>query len=200
MRNLLAGAVVALTLAGCAHVSEPPPLTQAEIDAYVDQEQAAQWFYFAAEGWEQPEVDSRLVGWSDYTRSTDCQDAVYQRILPVYLSDISDERSAQIDRELSNELFACQVALILYPDEVEYYTTAQLSFIYDYYRDILVPCLQTQGLDVGYVPPREEFAGEAGFAPWDPYSELGADLPPSRATEIRQRCPALPDADFLEPR
>lgn len=201
MRKLLAGAVIALTLAGCAHVTEPPPLTDAELDAYVQQQQALQWSYFATPGWEQPEVESRLVSWSDFSNTnSSCMDREQQRLASTDLNALSERELSEFDEDFQEAQFRCQTAVILYPDEIDYYTTAQLGFIYDYYRDVLIPCLQLQGLDVGVAPTREEFAGVPGFLPWDLYSGLGADLPPSRAYEIIQRCPPLPRAAFLEPR
>lgn len=187
MRKPLAGALIALTLAGCAPVTEPPPPTDAELAQYVAEQQAMQWYFLAPVEYEQPAAFTELVRADDFVRrATDC-------------STLSQQQDESL-RHYLDESFTCQVALMLYPTEVAYYTPAQLDFIYGYFKDSLVPCLQLQGLDVGYAPSRDEFTGQAGIIPWDPYSELGAALPPSRADEITQRCPPMPTASFIGPR
>ena len=194
MRKLLAGAALALSLAGCTQVVEPPPPTDAELATYIREQQDLLWFEYGSLDLERPEAKSELVA-SDSSSGDVAQCGASQIIV--------DEESgvATVTALPSSEtaLYECQAAQIPYPTDVEYYTPAQLGAIYDYFRDSLVPCLQVQGLDVGVAPSRDEFVGVAGSIPWDPYTELGADLPPSRAAEIRARCAALPDADFLSP-
>ena len=195
MRKLLAGAVLALTLAGCAQVAEPPQPTDAELDTYILEQQDQLWFEFGSLELERPAVESVLVAPNKYNDAeTRCSAGAASTIVSgeAVILPTSWEVSETAQYE-------CHAAIIPFPTDVEYYTSAQLGAIYDYFRDSLVPCLQVQGLNVGVAPSRDEFVGAAGSIPWDPYTELGADLPPSRAAQIHDRCAALPDADFLSP-
>jgi hypothetical protein len=196
MRKLLAAAVIALALAGCTQVAEPPQPTDAELDAYILEQQDRQWYEYGSPQFVRPEVQSQLVEPNKYNDPDESCGAGVVSIIDidggiVSVTAVPSSETAQ---------YECHVAQISYPSSVEYYTSDQLGFLYDYYRDVLVPCLQMQGLVVTYAPTREEFSSAPGLVPWDPYTQLGADLPPSRAAEIHQRCAALPTADFLDPR
>lgn len=195
MRKLLAGAVIALSLTGCAQVDEPPQPTDAELDAYIREQQDLLWYEYGSPQFERPVVQSVLVEPNEYN---DLNASCGAGVLTVV---DADGGIVSVTPVLSSEIeqYECRVGQMLYPADVDYYTPAQLGFIYDYFHDVLVPCLQTQGLSVGFTPTREEFTAAAGTVPWDPYTQLGANLPPSRADEIRLRCAAMPDADFLEP-
>lgn len=193
MRKLLAGAALALTLAGCTQIAEPPLPTEAELDTYIREQQDLLWFEYGSPQLERPTVESVLVALNS---SADDRCSGSQ----TSLVEVEGEALVTVLPASETAIFECLAARIPYPTDVEYYTPAQLGAIYDYFRDSLVPCLQVHGLDVGTAPSRDEFVGVAGSIPWDPYSELGADLPPSRAQVIRQQCPALPDAEFLDPR
>ena len=195
MRNLLTGAVLALSLAGCLPVAEPSEPTDAELDAYIREQQELLWYEYGSPQFERPLVESQLVGVNKYNDPDEICGAGVVTVIDdgavISVTAVPASETAQ---------YECQAAAIPYPAEIGYYTPAQLGFIYDHYRDVLVPCLQAQALDVAIAPTREQFVAVAGSIPWDPYSELGADLPTSRATEILQRCPALPYAAFLDER
>ena len=194
MRKLLAAAVLALALAGCTQVAEPPEPTDAELDAYIQQYQDQQWYAYGSPQMERPELQSVLVTSGNYT------DVACGTGVSVVIEVNTGAVSVTTLPSSETALYECNTAQIPYPTNLGYYTPAQLGAVYDYFRDSLVPCLQAQGLHIAVAPTRDEFAGVAGSIPWDPYFELGADLPPSRAQLIRQQCPAMPDADFLDPR
>ena len=167
MRYLLAGAVLLLALAGCA-VPTPTPLTDDELDAYAYEMQGRALYDMGGEL--RPTIEPTFVA--------------------------ADEMEQALnDCELSAA--ECAVTYIYYPEDLGYLSGSELGYVYDYYASELVPCLATQGLDVGYAPTRAEFS-YAGWMSWDPYSELGANLPPSRAEAIRAQCPPYPPMPFTE--
>ena len=195
MRKLLAGAVIALSLAGCAQVAEPPQPTDAEFDAYIREQQDLLWYEYGSPQFERPAVESEVADFDDPVETGGCEMSSASMVIIADTGVV--ETKLRVIAETAQ--YQCLVAALPYPSVIGYYTPAQLGFLYDYFHDVLVPCLQAQGLSVGFTPTREEFTAAAGTVPWDPYTELGADLPPSRADEIRLRCAAMPDADFLEP-
>lgn len=73
---------------------------------------------------------------------------------------------------------------------------AQLDYIYDYYVEWLVPCLQHGGYEVSGAPTRDEFIDAEGA--WSPYDEVTVADVADRAdfAIVRDRCgPERPSLD-----
>lgn len=171
MRNLLVGAAVALSLAGCAvQAQHPAPLAGEDRGEYLREMQDRAWYDVGGDA--RPQVEPTPVPGEELER-------VFDECLA----------AAQLSRE------ECSLSFVAEPADIGYLSSSELNYVYDYYASELVPCLATQGLNVGYAPPRSEFA-VAGWMRWDPYSELGAELPPSRADAIREACPPYPPMPF----
>ena len=187
MRYLLGAMVLALTLTGCAWtVAEPAPPAGVELQVFVEEQEAR------ADGTYSGPTES------DYDlNGNDCLEQAQAFLDTVDVTAVSDAEVLRLSALFESEMSRCKDGVVLTPNEAGFYSTAQLDFIYDYFQDSLVPCLQLQGLDVGFAPNRSDFSAFAGSISWDPYSELGADLPPSRTAEIMVRCPQLPAAGFL---
>lgn len=170
MRTTAAAAIAAatlLTLAGCATQAQHPiPLSEGEIAEYIAEAQELQWFYSDRSTQTRPEVQSQLV------RAPDFDDVLRACVRAQVLSDVE-----------------CAMTYLQHPDDVGYRGRAELGAIYDYYVTSLVPCLASRGLEMTYIPTRAQFTEKAGVVPWDPYTQLGADLPPSRAAAIIAECP-----------
>jgi hypothetical protein len=189
MKTVLLAGAIALGLAGCTLVAaEPPPPEGAELAGYIaeQQRQAPQAVQLGGDA----VVDFSLNG-------TSCLDHAQQFLARIDVTSISDDEVLRVSEQFDNEMVSCESGLVLDPNDGGYFSAAQLDYVYDYFQDSLVPCLQLQGLDVGFAPSRAEFAASSGWIVWNPYSELAADLPPSRSAEIRERCPELPPAEFL---
>lgn len=171
MRNLLAGAVVALSLAGCAvQAQHPTSLSEAEFADYAGAMQDMAWY--------------------DY--GSDARPLVEPTVVPI--DELENARSeCMAANQFSDD--ACSVSFISDPEDIGYLSSSELNYVYDYFATELVPCLALQGLDVGHAPTRAEFT-YAGWVSWDPYSELGADLPPSRSEAILAACPPYPPMPF----
>ena len=187
MRYLLGGVVLALTLVGCAApVAEPAPPVGPELQSFLqEQKDRANNTY---SGPTESEYDFN---------GNDCLEQAQVVLDSIDVTVVTDEEVIRLSDLFESEMSKCQAGTLLSPNEAGFYSTEQLDYIYDYFQDTLVPCLQLQGLDVGFAPNRSDFSAFAGSISWDPYSELGADLPPSRTAEIMVRCPQLPAAGFL---
>lgn len=186
MRYLLLGGVIALSLVGCTStIAEPEPPAGAELQHFIDEQQRRE------------PVVTELGGVFEFSfNGSTCLERSQQFLADFDVTAISDAEVLRLGGLFEDEMKKCESA-VLSPNEAGYFSTAQLDYLYDYYQDTLVPCLQLQGLDVGFAPSRSEFASVAGWVSWDPYSELGAAVPPSRSAEIRSRCPGYPAAGFL---
>jgi hypothetical protein len=189
MKTVLLAGAIALSLAGCTLVAaEPPPPEGAELTGYIAEQQRRA--PLAVEVGGDGVVDFSLNGSS-------CLEHAQQFLASIDVTTITDEEVVLISKQFDEEMVNCEARPLLDANAGGYFSAAQLDYVYDYFQDSLVPCLQTQGLDVGVAPSRAEFAGSAGWIRWDPYSELGAAVPPSRSAEIRERCPEYPPAEFL---
>lgn len=188
MRKLLLAGAIALSLTGCSlALAEPPPPEGAELQGYIAEQQRR---IPTAEVLSDGEVDFSLNG-------TSCLEHAQEFLASVDVTSITDEQVVLVSEQFEQEMVNCEAGVIVDPNAGGYFSAAQLDYVYDYFQDSLVPCLQLQGLNVGYAPSRAEFATAAGWIMWDPYSELGAAVPPSRSEEIRSRCPEYPPAGFL---
>lgn len=188
MKTVLLAGAIALSLAGCTLVAaEPPPPEGAELTGYIAEQQRRLP--------QVVEVGSNVVEFS--LNGTSCLDHAQQFLASIDVTTITDEEVLRVSEQFDEEMVSCESAVMLDPNAGGYFSSAQLDYLYDYFQDSLVPCLQLQGLDVGYAPSRAEFATAAGWIQWDPYSELGAAVPPSRSAEIHERCPDYPPAEFL---
>ena len=195
MGRALAALLLLVALAGCSTVSAPPPgLSQAEraelrskitdsrwaaTGLYPDQRPATppvttvsleEWGYAYVKCMTIAGFDSYVAGPDgSYTR----QDGDYTdaEVVANYVCDISFEIEDQYDG---------------------WFNDAQLDYVYDYYRQSLVPCLERRGLEVAQAPTRNEF--HATFGSWHPYfalveserRELSADA------SVPVECPAVP--------
>jgi hypothetical protein len=84
-----------------------------------------------------------------------------------------------------------------YPQEDEYawmLSAAQLEWLYDFFAQRHIPCLNTLGIEVDGFPPREEFLEFSRGSPsWLPYPSVMHPTPSSSEwTLIATRCP-LPE-------
>jgi hypothetical protein len=72
------------------------------------------------------------------------------------------------------------------------YNGAQIDYLYDYFRESLVPCLAVEGFEVSSVPTRGEFA--RGIGSWHPYLALRDDLRLALLSDssFLLRCPPMP--------
>ena len=74
----------------------------------------------------------------------------------------------------------------------------QYDYVYDYFQEVLIPCLQEYGYDVSHAPSRNEFRTNTGvdgflFAPilWNPYYAL-PEFSSTGSLPVQARCPAVP--------
>ena len=97
-----------------------------------------------------------------------------------------------IDAELAR--YTCQAQYPLYPPQAGSFTDEQHEYLYDYYQDVLVPCLLLQGYPVdGDVPTREEFNDLTSIhASWSPYSFIESPSDWEELEALYATCPAIP--------
>lgn len=199
--RLVGLAVAALLLAGCAPVNPVPPAPTAEdFDDLLAQRLDAVWEKTTLDDARRPPIAAgstlsqfaaahafsrcmQSLGWPDYFS----HDTGYgYRALQLATSD--EERL---------NWYECYAA---YPvdDEIGLASIAQYDYVYDYYRDSLIPCLRAHGYVLSRAPDRMEFRTtwfdwSDPLAPyvWNPYYELPA-YSSSTALAVTEFCPPVP--------
>ena len=184
----------ALLLAGCsaAPVEEPlTGLTDEEQQLYA-QSYALQWS--GIELPDAPEVDVVAyipsAGWG--TAVSGCMNAAGYAEYSATGSGMT--YPAREDDAETLALYTCIGHYPVQADFSAYANKAQLEFLYDYFRDSLIPCLAAEGYVVpGTAPSREQFSEFTVEPRWNPYNALLHT--PTAA--VRERCPASPFAAGL---
>lgn len=192
--RVIAIAAAALLLAGCsaAPVAEPLSGLSDEEELSYAQSYALQW-----SGIEVP--DAPAVEVVAYIPSAGWGTAVSGCMNAAGYADYSATRTGMTypSREDDAETLALYTCIARYPvqsDFSAYANKAQLEFLYDYFRDSLIPCLAAEGYLVpGAAPTREQFTAFTVEPRWNPYNALPT-APPSA---VREACPASPFATGL---
>jgi hypothetical protein len=99
-------------------------------------------------------------------------------------------------------LYTCQTRFPYAAEPEQLFTVAQRDYIYDYYVEFLVPCLEFRGNTVAEAPSRADFLSRSGF--WSPYYEIGLgetsvvltaddiDSAVELRASLEAECPSLP--------
>ncbi|MCC7128617.1 MAG: hypothetical protein IT192_07365 [Microbacteriaceae bacterium] len=77
----------------------------------------------------------------------------------------------------------------------------QVKITYRYYVDSLVPCLESKGYQIDYVPSEAVFESSYGSNPWTPYSVVDISRLSDEAWKaLNQACPQQPSYEVLHPK
>lgn len=194
MKRALAVIAATLALAGCTAAPVAEPLSGLSDDEELLYAQSFALEWAGIEVPNAPEVDVVAyvppAGWG--TVVAGCMNA------EGYLDySATTYGMTYPSRESDAESLALYTCIGRYPvrgDFSSYANEQQLEYLYDYFRDSLIPCLAGEGYLVpGTAPTRETFTEFTVLPRWNPYNAL-TERPP---TEVRERCPASPFAGGL---
>lgn len=201
LRIVLFAAVLS-TLVGCA-VTQPPEPTSTDADQLLALQLEAVWDDTGLDDSLRPEAvpvetsDTGFLG-LDFAR---CM--MDRGWAPDYFADASSGSWRSLSEATSDderldwyECFASRpTTLIAGFESVERY-----DFVYDYYQEFLIPCLEGNGYHVLRAPSRSEFRASAGsegleFMPfvWNPYFAL-PEFSAAGAPGLAEMCPPQPPA------
>jgi hypothetical protein len=96
------------------------------------------------------------------------------------------ERGVRHNCDFTHQLAFSSTALL---------SSREREFVYDYYRQWLVPCLALAGYPIHGAPSREEFINDwlqPGW--WSPYDAIALEPGASGRESLRKQCPPLPPA------
>ena len=177
MRRVLVAASL-LLLVGCSATPAPEPgLDAADVDELRDYLIDIYWASTGlSDDLRPPRSSVTVVDGSD-------RDAAYVKCMNNAGFDNYDAipgggytiGDASMDDRRDDELIADYVCGTSFEIDGQFdgvYNDAQLDYLYDYYQQILVPCLQVLDYQVAEVPTRAEFSGNWGG--WHPYYSVEA--------------------------
>lgn len=176
-----------LLLSGCVTHSRPPDggLTRAEEAEYAEVlGDSVSITYVSSAGWGTVIAGCmNAAGYPEYVGSGPS------------ISNGTSVIGGDIQQQL--ELNLCLQQYPILPDLSGSINLAQLDYLYDYYRDFLVPCLATAGyLSPVAAPTREQFVAFSAESRWTPFY----GLPPRWREDslLLDRCPASPFAENVK--
>lgn len=189
-----------LLLSGCVPVRPVPgPMSVAERDAYLDRQEDMAWAGALPPGAERPEITRRVVTGQEWgPLFVDCMvDAGFDvySLDPGGYAVASDEPVSYTDALRLAEV-TCQTSFVVDPRDYGLLSEAQVDYLYDYYKNTLVPCLQLAGERIVQPPNHEQFRANPWWNPYVAryYLDYGTPLP---SPELLRRCPPQPPGDLV---
>lgn len=89
-------------------------------------------------------------------------------------------------------LYVCEASYPIDPRYTRALNASQLAYLYAYYRDVLIGCLENQGYSTPELPSQQAFVDSYASTAWTPYAGI---KPPTEAewVELQAHCPQFPD-------
>lgn len=199
MGRVIAAIAVLLLLTGCVPTREVPTSgpTDAELQKFLDQQVDFLWVNSGLPDEQRPaNPEPTFIGAEDWAVS-----------LATCMNDLGHDNYVAEDNGLSTspavgdaeeslDWFLCQATYQFDPAQYELWSGAQLDYLYDYNRSVLVPCLEAHGEAVTFAPTREQAATVGGeFSGWNPYFWNWENFSPktsARDKHISESCPPFP--------
>ena len=194
---LLAAAAIALALSGCATVTTPRAgLTAAQLDDYYQLRADLDWRRTGLPDELRPPPPTVHVVNGDQwaTVLADCMNSAgYDNYSDEGggFGSFYVERTAEEEQVEVATLFGCRSAVRLEGQDDFLFNPAQVDYLYEYFQDVLVPCLAVNEVEVMEVPTRAEFV--ESNAGWNPYFSVAKRSWPILADgDVLLDCPDMP--------
>jgi hypothetical protein len=164
--RLLAILLAVLALSGCA--TELPAAADAgDVTAFLRRQLDVEWKDTGLDDAQRPDVSRvRFISNSEFT---------------AVMSECTIETTPGYRQVLSNAktiarlvYYVCEARYPVDPGEYVVLSTAQIDYIYDYYRRWTIPCIRAHGYDPGGIPDRKQFRLFNGL--WNPVYHDGANI------------------------
>lgn len=87
--------------------------------------------------------------------------------------------------------YVCSVQYPVDPTYARPLNEEQLDYLYWYFTNELIPCLEEEGHSVSTAPSRSTFIDQYDSNPWSPYSDVAA-VSDAAWLAINEKCPQMP--------
>lgn len=200
---------VVLCLTGCSSHVPPPSYTDEQLVAHYTARMEAAWVNTGLEG----QVDRPRPPMSlDQQVNAESLDPFSACVVDLGLNGwgMGDESGGPAFTSSSGEELPPEVELGVFACFAEYpaaaepsrflLTDAQQDYLYDYYQQWVIPCLESKGYAVDFFPDRSRFTDSGGG--WIPYFMVNADgLEASDYERMVAQCgDPFADLDVEDPR
>lgn len=203
VRSAAAVAVLAAALAGCGLYSPlPAPLTPDEVRAIYEEERELYWEVIG-QGEPLPVIETTETlppGEEGWLIIADC--VADRELEGVVISNGSIHLGPGADAlEMERAMFLCNAT---HPpdfadrEQFGYLSPAEREYLWDYYRNYLVPCLALNGHDAAGMPARETFLGSP-YLTWSPYYTVSVGTSVERWEYLDSRCAPPPIGPTYRP-
>lgn len=189
-----AALAAALLLTGCVQVQRMPtdPMPLDELAAVQQEFTDSDWAQLGLPDEMRPaELALQVVSLSDWgTAIVDCMSSAGYDGYTAMPSGYSSTGAETAEEVVAH--YACRQSILIRPEESGLLTTPQKDVVYDYFAEMLVPCLRLRGYVFTAVPTRAQF--HADIWSWNPYWQLETqgDLDRSALDRLLAECPADP--------
>lgn len=181
--------IACLLLAGCVPVREVPTggLSDTEVRMLLDRSIDNIWSSMALDDAKRPPDPAIVFIDQDDWAPTMASCMTDQG----FVGYVGDESGLQLGNYSEREAesiawYLCQVTYQSDPNDYGGLNGRQLEYMYDYNRDVLVPCLEAHGVEVGTPPDREAAVTVGGdSAGWNPYYSMYDTFDPSASAADR---------------
>ena len=171
-------------MTGCVSVREvPAPMSDADLQGYLEDRLDAAWRNTGLEGTvERPESDpsSLVERYREDSPGVGLSECMGEQGIEAY--GTTEENGGPVFLGIGrtaepSEQLAWYRCLAAHPSTFSHVelSPSELEYLYDYYQEWVIPCLELRGYSVVLVPSREEYITGLGFD-WIPYNNLGPGL------------------------
>lgn len=182
--------LLAVLLAGCTPVAAlPPEPSGAELERLIALELDFQWqFVGLTPDSPRPAVDRiRIVSMAE------AESVHKQCLIDAGYDSVRVNSTFGADNYERLAIYTCSAQYPTPPSSLGLFSEEQLDFLYDYFMQVTVPCLEANGVTVADIPSREDFGAPSAQLKqvWIPYYSIE----PTRdvAFLMRDRCRYVPE-------
>lgn len=194
--RLALAATAALLLGGCAAVSAPPPGFSAQelADAHAHALDVRWSWTQLPDEQRPPDPEVQIVSneeWAPFLARC-MNEAGFDNYQAVGNGLLIDDLPAEEQDASTLAFFVCESSIRIDGSDSFLLNEAQLDYLYDYFVQMLVPCLMLHDIELHDVPTRAEYADLLGT--WNPYWAF-SDQSRGRLTTDRtlfEECPSQP--------
>lgn len=91
-------------------------------------------------------------------------------------------------------LYTCRARFPLDPVYSQPFSEEETTYLYEYVRDFLLPCISEQGFETPPLPSRTQFAESlTGSAEFNPFEFVNAQATADQFTSVVSACPEFPE-------
>ena len=171
-------------------------MTDAQLDDYYELQADVMWKQtLFSDDLRPPDAPTQLVTGEAWAQTiADCMnvagfDNYQEEGGGLMISSVARPADGLLDEQLA--FYSCRSGLRLTSQEDSLHNPAEIDYLYEYYQEVLVPCLLVNDIDIYEAPTRTQFIEQSGW--WNPYYSVSqSSLPKLTDGTVLAACPPGP--------